>query len=351
MFSYRNSVVQNDLEEICQISFQWSQLINKKILITGANGMIATYLIYALMYQNLKYKFNITIIALSRNGEKSKRLFNEFLNDSHFILLEQDVSIPIDYQGKVDYIYHFAGNSSPYYIKNDPVGIMKSNLFGTFNILELARKQNVRKIILASTREVYGENNIETNLLETSFGSLDCLDGRSCYPESKRAAETLCKSYYIQYNVNFNIARIAHSYGPGMKLDNDGRVMADLISCVVNSRNILLKSRGDALRSFCYVSDTILGLLQILLFGENGEAYNLANETEETSIRLLARMLTMLRPEKQLKIEYQIPDSQFLEYCSYKRVKLNTRKIESLGWKPVIKLKDGIERTVKSFEE
>jgi nucleoside-diphosphate-sugar epimerase len=350
MFDYNNPIVQNDLEKTCRASIPWFNLNGKCFLITGANGMIATYMVYTLMYLTQKYEADIKVIALSRNKQKAEELFGDFLNDSHFTLLLQDVCEPVYYAGNVDYIFHFAGNASPYYIQNDPVGIMKSNLLGTINILEMAREKETEKVIFASTREVYGKNDTDNILSENSFGYIDCLDDRSCYPESKRAAESLCRSYYLQYGVNFNTVRIAHTYGPGMKLGNDGRVMADLIKCVIEDQDITLKSTGESLRAFCYVTDSITGLFHILLYGKEAEAYNLANEAEEISIRSLAEMLIKVHPEKNLQLKFQMSEVQSAAYCNYQRVKLDTRKTESLAWMPVISLEEGIIRTIKSFE-
>lgn len=349
MFNYNNPIVQKDLEEISCAPLPWFKLEKKCFLVTGANGMIATYLIYTLMYHIRKSGIDIKVIALSRNKKRAEELFSNFFDDPHFIFLEQDVCDPVIYRGKVDYIFHFAGNASPYYIKHDPVGIMRSNLIGTLNVLELARWQEVEKVVFASTREVYGKNENETVLAETSFGYIDCLDNRSCYPESKRAAEALCKSYYLQYNVNFNTVRIAHTYGPGMKLSNDGRVMADLISCTVAGQDIVLKSTGEALRAFCYVTDTVIGLFQILLYGGEAEAYNLANEREEISIRNLAEMIMLLQPVRNLKVVYQIPEVQSAVYCNYQRVKLDVKKLENIGWYPLVGLQEGLQRTLNSF--
>ena len=350
MFGYTHSVVQSDMKEIIHNSFPWFNLANKCFLITGANGMIATYLVYTLMYLVIECKMKIKVIALVRNTRRAQELFGQFLTNPNFILLSQDVNKPINYAGKVDYVFHFAGNASPYFIQNDPVGIMKSNLLGTMNVLDLARDKEVEKVIFASTREVYGRNDKEELLRENSYGYIDCLDKRSCYPESKRAAETLCESYYFQYGVKFNTIRIAHAYGPGMKLEHDGRVMADLISCVVNNRNIILKSKGEALRSFCYINDVIRGLMHVLVFGKTAEAYNLANEIEEISIYSLAEKLINICSEKKLCIELQLLDSNSVFYCNYRRVKLDTRKLENLSWHPTVKLEEGLERTLRSFE-
>lgn len=350
MFGYTHPIVQNDMEEIFHNSFPWFNLENKCFLVTGGNGMIATYLIYTLMHFVIKYKMKIKVIALVRNAQKAQELFGQFYTNPNFILLSQDISQPINYAGKIDYVFHFAGNASPYFIQNDPVGIMKSNLIGTMNVLEMARDKEVEKVIFASTREVYGQNDKERLLTETSYGYIDCLDKRSCYPESKRAAETLCQSYYSQYGVKFNIVRIAHAYGPGMKLEHDGRVMADLMACVVNNQNIILKSKGEALRSFCYLNDVVSGIMHILLFGKKAEAYNLANEIEEISIYSLAKELLKICNEKKLRIEFQLADSNPDFYCNYPRVKLDTRKLENLSWRPVVKLEEGLKRTLKSFD-
>ena len=241
-----------------------------------------------------------------------------------------------------------AGNASPHFINTDPAGIVKSNMLGTFNVLELAKEKQSSKVVFASTREVYGRNEKEECLTETSFGTIDPMENRSCYPESKRAAETIFRSYYLQYGVCFNSLRIAHSYGPGMNLHSDGRVMADLIGNVVDGKDIELKSTGEALRAFCYITDAVIGLFYAALKGEPGEAYNLANETEEISIRDLAQMLVSLRRDKDLKVIFNIPETN-TGYCNYKRVGLNTQKIESIGWQPMVSLKEGCLRTIKSF--
>lgn len=348
MFGYNNSIVQKDIKELISTNFQWFHLNNKRFLITGANGMLATYLIYTLMSLKKEKGLNIKVIALSRNLQKMQLLFKDFLEDKNFEIISQDVSQPIHYIGRIDYIFHFAGNASPYYINNEPVEIMKSNLLGTFNILELARDKEPEKIIFASTREVYGKVCELEKIKESDFGILDPLDDRSCYPESKRAAESILKSYYLEYRIPFNSVRIAHSYGPGMKLENDGRVMADFICNVVNKENIILHSTGDALRSFCYISDAIQGLFQVLLYGEPGKAYNLANETEPYPIKEVAQMLASLYPERGISVKFDIK-TNLKGYCNYKRTMLDTTSIESIGWKPTISLVEGLKRTVNSF--
>ena len=346
--NYINPIAQEDLSQIYNVDLNWNTFNNKTILVTGATGMLATYISYFLLYLKEENRIDLRLIALCRTKSKAENIFKEFLKKPYFTLLLQDVCEPILYEGNIDYIFHLAGNASPFFINTDPVGIVKSNMLGTFNILELAKEKKTSKVVFASTREVYGKNEKEDYLTETSFGTIDPMENRSCYPESKRAAEAIFRSYFLQYGINFNALRIAHSYGPGMNLHCDGRVMADLMGNVVDGKNIELKSTGEALRAFCYITDAVTGIFYAALKGEPGEAYNLANETEEISIRDLAQMLISLRKDKDLKVIFNIPESNS-GYCNYKRVGLNTNKLEKVGWQPKVSLKEGCQRTIQSF--
>lgn len=346
--NYNNPIAQEDLSKIYNVDLDWNTFNNKTILVTGATGMLATIISYFLLYLKDEKGIDLKLLALCRTKAKAEKTFKEFLDKPYFDLLLQDVCEPIQYDGGIDYIFHLAGNASPHFINTDPVGIVKSNMIGTFNVLELAKEKHTNKVIFASTREVYGKNEKEDSLTESSFGTIDPMENRSCYPESKRAAETIFRSYFLQYGVNFNALRIAHSYGPGMNLHSDGRVMADLMGNVVDGKDIELKSTGEALRAFCYITDAVTGIFYATLKGEAGEAYNLANETEEISIRDLAQMLVSLRKDKDLKVVFNIPESNS-GYCNYKRVGLNTNKLEKLGWQPKVSLKEGCQRTMDSF--
>lgn len=351
MTLYENKIVQNDLSEIVKNIKNIEDLKNSSVLITGATGMLATYITYTLMYLNEKENYNIQIFALVRSEEKAKQKFGDFLQNSNFKLVIQDVTKSIEIFDKIDYIIHSAGSASPYFILNDPVGIIKANTIGTINVMEFARKCNVKKVLYTSTREVYGKVDDDIfEITEDIIGKLDQTDSRSCYPESKRMGENICKSYQLQFGIPFNNVRIAHSYGPGMTIDNDGRVMSDFIYCTVNNKDITLNSDGTAKRAFCYIVDSITAIFMVLLNGENGESYNIANETEEMQIKDVALTLTKIFKEKNLKVIYL--DSSKVNrdgYSKITRVKLSTKKLENLGWKPQVKLEDGLKRTVESF--
>ena len=161
--------------------------------------------------------------------------------------------------------------------------------------------------------------------------------------ESKRVAESLIKSYSLQHGVHFNTVRIAHAYGPTMRLDHDGRIMADLMADALAGRDITLKSRGEAIRAFIYITDAVLGLFTILFRGKPDEPYNLANETEPVTIKTLADRIASLRPGLRVVFQTQ-EDAGTKGYCAYQRTALDTSAIEKLGWSPKVSLEEGLSR-------
>lgn len=350
--NYSNLIIRQDMEELAGKNLPYEKLKGSSVLITGASGMLAAYIVHFLMYLNETRNYGIHVTALVRNEAKAREKFSAFYDSEFFTLKVQDVCQKMEADEKIDFIIHAAGNASPYFILHDPVGIIAANTTGTVNVLELARKAETKKVLYTSTREVYGKMPDGTKeIYEDTFGSLDPMEFRACYPESKRMAETICQSYFHQYGVPFTAVRIAHSYGPGMILDNDGRVMADFISDIVHNRNIVLKSTGDAERAFCYITDAVAGMLCALLNGKEGEAYNIANEKEPLPIREVAKMLTELYPEKGLKVVFDIPETMSAGYSKMGRTRLNTDKMERIGWSCDVPLEEGLRRTVDSFQE
>lgn len=345
---YRNCIVQEDMKKLLESCKNYEKYKNKNILITGATGMLASYYMYFLMYLNDYKNSNIKIYALVRNKEKLDKMVS-LMERKDIVPLIQDVTEKIEIEDSLDYILHMASSANPKNIVNNPVEIIEANVVGTLNVLKLAKLKKA-EVIFTSTREIYGKMPENQNeIKEEEMGILDCTDLRSCYPESKRLAENLIINYAYEYQVTYKIVRLAHAYGPGMIIHNDGRIMSDLISNVINQKNILLKSKGDAIRAFCYLTDAINAMILITLNENTNEIYNVSNELEEITIRDLAFMITKLFPEKQLKVEFQIEENKN-QYVKFKRTKLNNNKLFSIGWKPEISLEEGIKRTVKYFE-
>lgn len=343
IFCYKNSAVQRDMEIFDADVFNVYK--NARVLITGVTGMLATYIAYAMMYLNDTKSLNISVVGLARNRKKAEERFFDLVERPDFSLLIQDVTQPVTDEEGFDYIFHLAGSASAAAIVSSPQGIIAANVAGTGNILELAAAKPGTKVFFASTREVYGKTD-STVIKEDDIGILNPLSVRSCYPESKRMAENLCAVYNDKYGVNVAIGRIAHSYGPGMQLEGDGRIMADLISNAVKGEDITLKSDGSAKRAFCYISDAVAAVLMAAGRVSGLEVYNIANEKEEISIKDLAAMIAGMVPG--VKVAFTLPDESAKKaYFNIERVSLSTEKIEKLGWKPVTGLEEGIKRTIE----
>lgn len=338
---YNNEIIKNDIDEIVNSNINFSKFKDKSVLITGATGMLASYYMYTLMNLNDKYNYNIKIYPLVRNIEK---LIDLVGRREDIYPLVQDVTKKISLVENIDYIVHMASSANPSTLTTNPVGVIKANVEGTINVLELAKEKNA-KVIFTSTREVYGK--VDTlSIKENDTGIIDQTEVRSCYPESKRMAENLIISYAYQYGIDYQIVRIAHSYGPGMIIKNDGRIMADLINNVVEKENIILKSNGEAKRAFCYINDAISAMFYVTLADEYNQIYNIANEKEEISIKDLA---TFLANKYGVNVEYRLEENNN-QYVKFERVKLDTTKIENLGWSPLTSLEDGIDKTVEYFK-
>lgn len=343
MALYHHQQVQQDLKELLQQNVPWQQLQNKTVLITGATGMLASYLGFMLLFLNEQLKLNIKPIFLARSQHKLSLVYGEALAGAHCLI--QDICEPVRYDGVIDYVVHAAGPASPYAIKHNPVGIIQANVQGTLQVSELARQHQTINILFVSTREVYGAVEAKECLHEQDMGWIDPLDPRDCYPESKRLAEALLMAYHTQYQIRFNTVRLAHSYGPGMQLENDGRVMADLMNDAVQGRDIQLNSTGEAERAFCYVTDAVSGLLRVMLQGKPCHAYNLANEQEPTMVRDLAHLLQRLTGKnKDVLLQSK---GTTTAYTTYKRTALDTSKLRELGWQPYVSLTEGLIRTLK----
>lgn len=347
-----NRIIQQDLETIFASNVDWDKFMDSTVLITGANGFLPAYIVESLLYVNsIHPKYNIKVVALVRSIEKAQQRFSNYIDNSNLEFLVQDVSEPINFFKKIDYIIHAASQASPKYYGTDPVGTLKANIIGTLNLLEIARKNKVKSFLYFSSGEVYGE--VEANKIpirEDTYGYLDPLKVRSCYAESKRMGENLCVSFYHQHGVPAKIVRPFHTYGPMMKLD-DGRVYADFVSNVINGENISINGDGKATRAFCYLSDATTGFFKVLLDGVNGEAYNIGNPSQEYTIGGLARVVANLYPEKKLEVNIQKSQKALSSYLasSLQRNSPDINKMELLNWRPVVTVEEGFRNTIESY--
>lgn len=342
-------ILGEDLELIVSADLPWEDFRNSTVLISGANGFLPAYMVETLLYLNTVRDLNIKIIGLVRNKEKALVRFSQHKERNDLTFIVQDVCEPINCVDKIDYIVHAASQASPKFYGTDPVGTLSANTLGTYNLLQLARKNDVKSFLYFSSSEVYGQvDDSQIPTKENQYGYLDPTNLRSCYAESKRMGETMCVSWFNQYSVLTKIVRPFHTYGPGMSLD-DGRVYADFIASILHNRDIVMNSDGTAIRAFCYLADAVQGFFTILLKGENGQAYNIGNPQCETSILSLATQLVNLFPEKRLTVVKKDTRNQEYIKSTVSRNSPDISKVKQSGWQPSTSIEVGFKRTLESF--
>jgi UDP-glucuronate decarboxylase len=343
-------IIFEDIDNILSSKLPWNKLKGKTVLITGAGGFIASFIVKTICHLNDKYGLEITLILNSRKKSSLNVRLKEYTNRMDIKIFVSDISKPLELTDPPDYIIHAASHASPKYYSVDPVGTMLPNVIGTYNLLEFAKKKKVDKFLFLSSAEIYGEmeeKQIPTK--ENQYGYIDLLNVRSCYAESKRMGEQICMDYYSQFKIGAVIARLFHVYGPGMLLE-DKRVQADFAANIIKCEDIELKSEGENRRSFCYITDAVKGIFTVLLKGKNGEAYNLGNSKEEISIKDLAEKLSVLFYGNKNRVKHvkrNINDS-YMKSTNV-RVCPDVSKIAGLGWKSEISINDGFKRMIEYY--
>lgn len=339
-----NKYYQEDLHTIAKSEFiPWGKLDNKSILITGATGLICSFLVDVLMFRNKHFDSRISVYALSRNSIFAKERFSFYWDNPFFHYIEQNISEEINLNISVNFIIHGASNAFPASYVSDPVGTIKANLWGLDNLLSYSIKENIQRTLYISSGEVYGEGT-GVDFVESYSGYVNYLNPRSCYPASKRTAENLCVSYISQYRLDIVIARPCHIYGPNFS-NVDNRAFAQFFRNVLSKKNVVLKSKGEQYRSYCYVADCVAAMLTILLKGEKGNAYNIANKNSNVSVAQLAEMIANAGGQQ---VAFELPaDEEKKGYSVITRAALNADKLEKLGWEAKYSLKEGIENTIQ----
>ena len=341
-----NRVLEDDLKTIIAEDLSWEKLKNKTVMITGASGMVGSYMLYVLLMLNDEKHYGIKVDAVMRNVNK---LPEEIRNREDVNVVVADVTKDIPDVGDIDYIIHAASPASPLIMLNQPVETIAANTIGTFKTLELAKEKNAEGYLFISSREIYGQpDEGQEFFYENTYGFVDQLNPRSCYSEGKKAAETMCVCFHEEYGLNTKIARLAHTYGPGMSI-YDGRVQADFLKNVYHNEDIVLKSEGTAVRTYTYIADAIAGMYRILLDSED-IVYNIGNEAGKVSIRDLAEILVSIYPERGLKLVFDIPEGGTKGTAPYTLGILSSEKLRKLGWNPKYSVKDGFNRTLEYLE-
>jgi len=305
----------------------------KKILITGGSGFLGSHLCDRLIEDN-------EIICLDNFFSGEKTNIKHLLNHPNFELLRHDVITPICLE--VDEIYNLACPASPKNYQYDPIKTIKTSVMGAINMLDIAQKTGA-KILQTSTSEVYGDPK-EHPQTENYWGNVNPIGIRSCYDEGKRCAESLFINYHNKNNVDISIARIFNTYGSRMSVD-DGRVVSNFIVQALKGEDITIYGDGSQTRSFCYVDDTINGLIKLMNDTTYNKPINIGNPNE-FSILTLAELVLMLTHSTSKIVYKKLPSDDPLQ----RNPNITIAK-KVLNWEPVIKLVDGLMETINYFRK
>lgn len=343
-------ILQEDLRYLGQSNIPIEELRNTTVLITGSTGMIGSQLVKTIIYCNRQKQTNIKVIAFARNEEKVKQVFSDYQNDSNLSFVYGEIEEKLEIEAEVDYIVHTASITSSKAFVEKPVETIKVAIDGTTNVLELARKKQIKAMVYLSSLEIYGITDFnQPEIKEDDYGYLDFLNVRSSYSESKRMVECLCSSYAKEYQVPVRIARLCQTFGAGVEY-SDQRVFAEFARCILEKRDIVLHTTGETVRNYCYTRDAIAAIIYILSRGVNGDAYNVANEHTAISIKDMAQMLVKRYKDSDSNIVFDIGDGAAFGYNPLIKLKLNTDKLKELGWRAEVGLEEMYDRMIKSMQ-
>ena len=346
-----DEVLQEDLERIAESNLiDWEKLRGSRIVVTGATGLIGGMLVRALMYADELHKLELKVVAVVRSREKAMSQLKPFV-DAGLELAVQDIQEPIRIEGPVDYVIHGAGVTASKDFVDHPVETILTALEGTRNLLEFARTKQVKSMVYLSSMEAYGVVEDSHYIVhEKDYGYIDPLEVRSSYSESKRMAEGLCGAYAHEYQVPVKTARLAQTFGAGIP-KNENRVFAQFARSILRGEDIVLHTDGSKAHCYCYTTDAVLGLLTILLQGENGEAYNVSNEATYGTIRQMAEMLIENYPESGSKLVFDIPeDANKFGYAPTSRMLICAEKLNELGGWAEVSLPEMFGRLLQSMK-
>ena len=255
----------------------------------------------------------------------------------------------MEIDGEIDYIIHGASNTHPVAYSTDPIGTITSNVFGLYNLLNLAVKKNTKKLLFLSSVEIYGENDKEIDeFSEKDLGYIDCNTLRAGYPESKRLGESLCQAYIQKHNLDIVIARISRVYGPTLQ-KTDTKALSQFINNVLEDKDIVLKSQGTQYYSYAYVGDVVQALILLIDKGVNGEAYNISDKNSNIHLKDLAKLIADYGNKK---VIFDLPSEiEQKGFSKATKAIIDSSKISKLGYKPITKLEIGIPTTIEILKE
>lgn len=341
---YENAIYRAQLEQVAQQMTSAESLRGKRVLITGATGLIGAALVDLLSYLDRSRNLGVVVIAAVRHLERAKVRFGGRVK-----YLKYDATQQFEFDDPVDVIVHAASAASPDLYVSKPVETLMANVNGLNELLKFAVGRHVGKVVYVSSSEVYGcAAPRENGFVETDSGSVEILNPRSSYPMGKRAAETLAACYVKQYGLNVSIVRPGHIYGP-TATNSDIRVSSAFAYQAARGERIVMKSAGSQERSYTHCLDCASAILAVAVGGESGRAYNIANSDVRCSIRRMAEILAAVGGVE-LAIEAPSAEEQ-KAFNPMDNSCLDASALMALGWHGVISAEEGLRDTVRILKE
>lgn len=338
------NVLTEDFKSIAESDLPFEEFRNRSFVITGATGLVGSLLVRALMYCDRVHDLGLKVYAVVRNVEKAKAIFGEEAAPEYIVadLAKDEITCSFD----CDHVIHAAAVTTSKLMVADPVGTIRTAIDGTEKMLKLAVSKKARSFVYISSMEIYGQPKTEGKTAEKDLGYVDIGSVRSCYPEGKRMCECLCNAYAAQYGLNVKSARLAQTFGAGI-LPTENRVFAQFARSAMNGEDIVLHTTGESEGNYVYTADAIRGILMLLVRGESGEAYNIANEESHTTIRGMAELVADKIAGNSIKVVLDIPeDSSSLGYAPPVKMWLDASKMEALGWKATVGMEEAYRRMI-----
>lgn len=335
-------IVAEDCRAILEAPLPWTDLAGKRVLVTGATGMIGGYIAATLAHLRDRLAAPPEVHLLVRDRHKAEARFGGMPG----VFIHAEGLARAVAQGlQPDHIFHAASPASPKHYASAPVDVIAANVRMTWELLERFAEQASPRFLFVSSPDVYGliPDGVEA-IGEEDFHSCPTLSVRNCYAESKRLAENLLASWSYQHGLDFRIVRPFHTFGPGLRLD-DGRVFADFLRAALRGEDIVMTSDGSALRTFCYVADTVSAIFLVALAGASGTGYNIGAPANEMSILEFARAVVALVPEKRLRVQHTAVDLARYMPSPVRRGNPDISRISALGWAPRSDVATALHRT------
>ncbi|MCL2482479.1 MAG: NAD-dependent epimerase/dehydratase family protein [Propionibacteriaceae bacterium] len=338
-----------DIGSVADLDLDWSQFQDTQLVLSGASGMIGSFVVDVLMTRNQRNNMNCTVHALARDESQLENRFARYRGSSNLLLRPLNVStdrIQIDH---ADFVVHAASNTHPVAYAEDPIGTILTNVDGTHAMLDLAVRAQARRFVFLSTVEIYGENRGDVERFrESDLGYIDCNTLRAGYPESKRTGEALCQAFAEQYGTDVVVVRLPRVFGPTMRVD-DTKALSQFLLKAVTGQDIVLKSEGKQYYSYCHVADAVSAILTVMASGESGQAYNVADPSYDVHLGELADLVATSAGQH---VVFELPnDIEQRGFSPATMALMDGTKLAQLGWHPLLDIVESIHQTLAILKE